>query len=348
MTMSKTSSPGLTEREDRSRAPAGDSIQTILFRDHERLDRQFRSIIYASERADAAELRAAWMTFEHELERHLDVEETQILPRFARSRPREARVLTEEHDQIRAQLLDMGVALDLHSLGPERIRGFADTLRAHTRHEDALLYPWANQHLGPAPRAAVTTVLTAAYTMRPAGAEDGWWIDTSRSRLSFSLRHLVMGQIRGRFARWGGTVRLEPTDLRRSTVRVWVELASIDTDDQERDAQVRSGEFFDVAHFPRAVFTGKEVQLAEGRRPVVVGSLDLHGIKAEVALEIIGDLPRRSEPTTTRMSFEMKGRLDRQRFGLRWNQDLDVGGVVVGDEVEVTAQLELVSARTAT
>ena len=159
--------------EDQSRPRARDSIQMILFRDHERLDRQFRAIIYAAERADAAELRGAWMTFEQELERHLAVEETQVLPKFARSRPREARVLAEEHDQIRAQVLDMGVALDLHSLGRDRIQGFADTLRAHARHEDALLYPWANQHLGEVPRAAVATALVAAHRIRTAGAEDG-------------------------------------------------------------------------------------------------------------------------------------------------------------------------------
>ena len=90
MPTSKTSSTRSTNVEDRSGSPARESIQTILLREHERLDRLFRSIVNAADYTDVAELRAAWMTFDRELERHLDLEEKQILPRFARSRPDEA------------------------------------------------------------------------------------------------------------------------------------------------------------------------------------------------------------------------------------------------------------------
>ena len=179
-----------------------------------------------------------------------------------------------------------------------------------------------------------------ARAARPGSA---WWIDASSS-LEFSLRHIVVGQIRGRFTRWGGTVRLDLTDVRRSTVRVWVDLASIDTGDRERDDQVRSSEFFDIPSFPRAIFTGTRVDVPEGGHPLVMGVLDLHGVVAEVALEITDDLPWLSDPEAPRMSFPLKARLDRRRFGLRWNQDLDIGGVVVGDQVEIKARVDLVRA----
>ena len=95
---------------------ARDSIQMTLNHDHDRLDRLFRSIIYAMDSTDPTDLRSAWMAFEGELERHLDTEDREIVPLFARSRPGEARVLKEEHRQIRARLLDLGVDLDLHCL----------------------------------------------------------------------------------------------------------------------------------------------------------------------------------------------------------------------------------------
>jgi len=323
---------------------ARDSIQTTLGHDHDRLDRLFRSILYAMDSTDPTDLRAAWMAFEGELERHLDTEDREILPLFARSRPREAGVLKEEHRQIRARLLDLGVDLDLHSLSRDRVRAFADTLRTHARHEDALFYPWASRHLGAAAVASVTQALGAGTDARAASTATSWWIDASSS-LEFSLRHIVVGQIRGRFTRWGGTVRLDLGDVRKSTVRVWVDLASVETGEPERDQQVRSSEFFDIPSFPRAVFTGTRVDLPEGGHPLIVGALDLHGVTAEVAVEITDDLPWLSDPDAPRMSFPLKARLDRRRFGLRWNQDLDIGGIVVGDQVEISGRVDLVRAR---
>ena len=174
---------------------------------------------------------------------------------------------------------------------------------------------------------------------------DGWWIDVDHSNLEFSLSHIVVGQLRGRFTRWGGTVRLDVADVRQSTVRIWVDLASIDTGDRERDEQIRSPEFFDIARFPRAVFTSTQPQPPEGTAPLMTGSLELHGVKADVALEVTDQRSQRIDLAAPTMSLTIKTRLDRRRFGLRWNQDLDVGGVVVGDDVEVIARVELIRGR---
>ena len=338
--------PTVTEYDERSGMPARGSIQTILTRDHARLERLFRSTVYAADSTDPAELRAAWTTLERELEGHLDLEERQLLPVFARSRPEEARILLEEHGQIRARLVEMGVHLDLHCLGRDRILAFADLLRSHARREDALLYPWASQHIGLISEASVGRALAVddddATAARGGDKDQRWSIDTERSSLNFSLRHLVVGQIRGRFARWGGTVRLDACELPGSTVRVWVDLASIDTGDPERDEQVRSTEFFDVTRFPRAMFTSALGQPPVGGVSVVAGCLELHGVTADLSLDVSQDRPGPSDPAAAERSFAVKGRFDRRRFGLRWNQDLDMGGIVVGDEVEVTARVRLV------
>ena len=169
-----------------------------------------------------------------------------------------------------------------------------------------------------------------------------WEIDPARSSLTFHLRHIVVQQIQGRFERWGGTLFIDRHQPWLSSVQVWVDLASVTTDDPERDAHVRSDEFLDVAKFPRAEFKSTNVDIPDGE-VVVEGLLSLHGvvhdveIRAEVEVgETMADSGGRE-----RTFYTARGVIDRQSFGLHWNQDLDVGGMVVGDEVEITAKVEV-------
>jgi len=170
------------------------------------------------------------------------------------------------------------------------------------------------------------------------GELDRWEIDPTGSRLRFSLRHLVVQQIQGEFRRWGGTLFLDRAEPWLSTVDVWVDLASIDTDSVERDAHIRSAEFLDVARFPRAEFKSSALE-PRGGHLVLRGRLQLHGVTRDLDLEVA-----RAEPKAApeRNAYSIRGKLDRQRFGLHWNQDLDVGGVVVGDEIELSAEVQVV------
>ena len=168
-----------------------------------------------------------------------------------------------------------------------------------------------------------------------------WEIDPARSSLTFNLRHIVVQQIRGRFERWGGTLFIDRQQPWLSSVQVWVDLASVTTDDQERDAHVRSSEFLDVAQFPRAEFKSTNVDIPDGQ--VVV----------EGPVEPARHRPRRRDSRRRgdwrdddgpdgrgRTFYTARAVIDRQSFGLHWNQDLDVGGIVVGDEVEIIAKVE--------
>ena len=170
--------------------------------------------------------------------------------------------------------------------------------------------------------------------------QETWQIDLDRSILGFSLRHIVIHEIRGRFARWGGTVTLDVDHLASSSVHLWIDLASVDTGDAERDAQIRSPEFFDSGRFPRATFGSRQVNLPVRANPIVKGRLDLHGVTGTVSVEITRHNRWTDETGRERISYEAKARIDRQRFGLHWNQDPDVGGIVVGDEIEIFAQVE--------
>jgi len=175
---------------------------------------------------------------------------------------------------------------------------------------------------------------------------DEWQIDPERSSLRFALSHIVIHEIRGHFRKWGGTITLDRADLTKSSVQVWVDLASIDTDESERDDQIRSAEFFDIAHFPQAKFSSTEVRVPERGNPIIKGILSLHGFREEVEVEITSpEQSMNDQQGVDRMSYEIKARLDRRRFGLRWNQDLDVGGVVVGDQIELVARVEAVRSK---
>jgi polyisoprenoid-binding protein YceI len=178
--------------------------------------------------------------------------------------------------------------------------------------------------------------------MKDSPPADTWEIDPARSSLTFKLRHIVVQQIRGRFDRWGGTLVIDRLQPWLSSVRVWVDLDSITTGAPDRDAHVRSNEFLDVARFPRADFRSTNVDLRDGEVSIH-GVLSLHGVTHDVALRAEAGGAVAGPDGRQRTTFTARALIDRQWFGLHWNQDLDVGGVVVGDEVELEARLEVVA-----
>ncbi len=299
---------------------ADDAIRAVLSQDHDRLERQFASIVAEASCDDPIALRQAWQAFESELLHHFDDLEEHVLPAFAQQKQTEARALLYEHQRIRDTLTRLGVDLDLHCLPAERVAEFVASLRAHARHEDDLLYPWAAHRLGEAARKRAEEAISTTEEGPMTDCET-WQIDLDRSSLLFSLRHIVVHEIRGRFGKWGGTVTLDPHQLAKSSVRLSINLGSVDTGDAGRDAQIRSPEFFDVGHFPRATFASTEVNLPERANPIVKGRLDLHGFMSDVDLEITRHNRWTDDQGTERISYQVKARFDRRKFGLRWNQE---------------------------
>jgi len=320
-----------------------ESVRVILSDDHARLERSFVALVIMAEASDQGDLRQAWESFERELLAHMNAEERHLIEPFRRQEPAEADALLREHEEIRAKLTEMGIDLELHCLHPEQVAAIVASLRVHARREERALYPWAVRQLGEVARARVERALATARSTDASGVESMLWrIDPTRSTLGFSLRHIVVHRIHGSFRNWGGKISLDPSDPSRPRVDVWVDLGSIETGDLERDDHVRSAEFLDVAQFPRAVFRGQSVGIVEERAPVIRGVLSLHGVEADVPVEITATEIRVDPAGGARRLCTIKASLDRRQFGLRWNQDLDVGGVVVGDEVEIVGHAELV------
>jgi len=169
-----------------------------------------------------------------------------------------------------------------------------------------------------------------------------WEVVGEGSRLTFSLRHIVVSEIQGLFHAWGGEMLFDPDDPSGTRIRVWVDLASVDTGSAERDDHVRSKEFLHVAQFPRAEFTSTQVVPRQDGAAALTGWLQLHGIARYVALTVVPERTWVDDEGHPRAAYRVHGQIDRQAFGLHWNQDLDFGGIVVGDRVEIQAHVELV------
>ena len=168
-----------------------------------------------------------------------------------------------------------------------------------------------------------------------------WVIDVSHSAIHFSVRHMVIAKVRGRFARWSGTIQLDEQDLTRSSVDVRIEAGSIDTQVADRDAHLRSADFLDVARYPEMTFRSTRIE-REGEAYRVIGDLELRGVVRPVVLEAEFAGTGKDPWGNVRAGFSAKASLDRRQFGLLWNAALETGGVLVGDKVEIGVELEAV------
>lgn len=168
-----------------------------------------------------------------------------------------------------------------------------------------------------------------------------WAAGPPDSELTFSLRHLVFTQITGRVARWKANGFIDLEVPARSWVDVVVDAASLETGDVERDEHVRSVEFLDVRAFPEIRFHGRDVRArGDGRRWSVAGDLTIRHITRPITVELELDDPVGGlSPEAVVLALRGRAVLDRQEFDLRWNQDLDHRGVVVGNAVEITLRV---------
>jgi polyisoprenoid-binding protein YceI len=171
-----------------------------------------------------------------------------------------------------------------------------------------------------------------------------WNIDTSHSGINFSVRHMVFAKVRGRFGSWRGALRLDPADLTRASVEVEIDAPSIDTGVADRDKHLRSADFFDVERFPTLRFKSAQVESAGGERYRVHGQLTIRDVTREVVLEVEYGGQAKDPWGNTRAAFTAKTSVNRGDFGLKWNQALETGGVLVGERIEIELEVQAVQA----
>ena len=170
-----------------------------------------------------------------------------------------------------------------------------------------------------------------------------WTIDPTHAEIGFSVRHLMISTVRGRFAGISGTVTVDEQNPRNSKVDVTIDATSIDTRQEMRDNHLRSPDFFDVAKFPNLHFVSKRIEGDPRRGDFrLVGDLTIRDVTREVELKAALEGETKDPWGNERAGFSASGKINRTDFGLHWNQALETGGVVVSDEVKLSLDVELV------
>ncbi len=170
-----------------------------------------------------------------------------------------------------------------------------------------------------------------------------WEIDPVHSVVGFSVRHMMVSNVRGEFTKFNGTVEGAGNDLTTAKISVVIDAASVNTREPKRDADLRSPNFFDVAKFPTLTFVSKKVERAGEGKLKVTGDLTIHGVTKEVVLDVDGPTAEAKDPWGgTRVGAHATTTINRKDYGLLWNKTLETGGVLVGDDVVITIDVELV------
>ena len=170
-----------------------------------------------------------------------------------------------------------------------------------------------------------------------------WKIDPAHTTIEFKIRHLMISWVKGVFTEVQGTAITNEADLTKSSVQVQIKTASLNTNNKKRDDHLRSPDFFDVATYPVMTFVSKKVVVADGQPVKVVGDLTIHGVTREVALEVEDFSQTVTDPWgNTRRGATASTKINRKDYGLTWNKALEAGGVVVGDEVRICLEVELI------
>jgi polyisoprenoid-binding protein YceI len=184
---------------------------------------------------------------------------------------------------------------------------------------------------------AVISVLGGAT----AGAST-WEIDPAHSSAQFAVRHLMVSTVRGTMGKVTGSLNLDEGDVTKSSVVATIDVTGIDTREPKRDAHLKAPDFFDATQYPSITFQSKRVEKVSDDRYKVTGDLTIKGKTKEVVLDVEGSPKPMTDPMgNTKLGGVARTKINRQDFGVSWSKSLDGGGLVVGDDVEITIDLEL-------
>lgn len=170
-----------------------------------------------------------------------------------------------------------------------------------------------------------------------------WQMDPDHSSFQFKIRHLTVSNVKGDFSKSRGVVMIDDQDITHLKVEVFIDAASVNTGHAQRDEHLRGPDFFEVNKYPTITFVSKKVIKTEPNRLKVVGDLTIHGVTREIAVDVEGPTPEVKDPWGNfRRGATATAKINRRDFGLTWNKVLDSGGLVVGDEVNIYVEVELV------
>lgn len=190
---------------------------------------------------------------------------------------------------------------------------------------------------------AVAAILIAGAAWQATAASTTWQIDPQHTAAQFAVKHLMISTVRGEFKGVTGTVVWDDQDITKSKVDVTIDTRTVTTGEPDRDKHLKSPDFFDAEKFPTMTFKSKKVEAAGAGNMKITGDLTIHGVTKEVVLDVEGPTAPVKDPWgNTRVAANATTKVNRQDFGVKWNANMDGGGVVVGDTVNITIDLEMV------
>jgi len=181
------------------------------------------------------------------------------------------------------------------------------------------------------------TTTTAATTT--------WNIDPAHSVAEFKVKHMMISNVKGRFAVLNGVLNLDQDDVTNSSVEASLDATSVNTHEAQRDSHLKSADFFDVERFPTLSFKSTRVKSAGDGELAVTGDLTIHGVTRSVTFNVEGPSAQHKDPWgNTRIGLSATAKIHRKDFGLTWNAALETGGILVGDEVTITLEAQFLKA----
>ncbi|SRR6266496_2536451 len=172
-----------------------------------------------------------------------------------------------------------------------------------------------------------------------------WNIDPVHSQAQFKVKHMMISNVKGEFTSVKGSLQFDEANIENSQIEAEIDTASINTREPQRDAHLKSADFFDVEKFPTLTFRSTSVGKKADGELAVAGELTIHGITRTVTFEVEGpSVPTKDPWGNTRIGLSATTRINRKDFGLTWNAALETGGILVGDEVTITLDVQFVKA----
>jgi polyisoprenoid-binding protein YceI len=169
-----------------------------------------------------------------------------------------------------------------------------------------------------------------------------WTIDTAHSEINFAVRHMMISNVRGQFQKFSGTIEFDEQHPVNTTVDVKIDVASINTKEEKRDGHLKSADFFEAEKYPTITFKSKRVAMKDETHAMLYGDLTIRDVTKEVALDVEFNGLAKSPYGTTSAGFTAKAIIKRKSWGLNWNVALETGGWLVGDEIHLSLELEIV------
>ena len=189
----------------------------------------------------------------------------------------------------------------------------------------------------------VAAGLGTVLSMSAVAGPTTWRIDPKHSAAQFGVTHLMLSTVRGEFHNLSGTIVVDDKDITKSTVSVTIEATTLDTREPDRDKDVKSANFLDVEKFPTFTFKSTKVEQAGAGKLKVTGDLTIHGVTKSVVLDVDGPKAPIKDPWgLQRSAISATTKINRKDFGVNWAKTMDTGGAIVGDEISITLDVEMI------